>query len=198
MVGLDHATAGVVTQGMGIAAPNVTALEAAGWLQETDDRPLRYRRAKFDGAHFHSLSTDGHTVHPGVDTANDVGTPIRTVQRCKLLIAGTYDETGEHYVMLGIHKNTLGHWDTVWFGTHLRADSVSFAIGRVLPLGTVFAEMGRSGRLVTGPHLHEELRHSFAADPGPVKYSANWFRYNVRRFLSGHDMAATPWIVPNF
>lgn len=124
-------------------------------------------------------------VHPGVDIACPIGTPVRAVADGKVVAAGVYSQTGEKYLMIRFHRGEKVQ--TLFFATHL--SQVLVRIGEEVTRGQKVALSGNSG-WSTGPHLHFEIR------VGPVDLDAwtsssngLWFRWNPQRLRVGHDLA---------
>ena len=159
--------------------PNVSSLEPAGWLQDSGGRPLRFRTRLFLGSGFR------RHVHPAIDIVAPTGTPVLAAERSIVVAAGTYHETGEHYLMLQIKPGT------VLFYTHLKANSLIHAVGSHVQRGARVALSGNSG-LSSGPHLHFEVR----IGQGDPRLSSRWFRWNPRRLFEGGDHADLPAIKP--
>lgn len=167
--------------------PTIRTDEPRGWLQYTEAAPLRYRAATF---------TSGRPyphVHPGIDVALPLGTPLRAVQSGILVARGFYyhDAAGnplptpERWLMLQVRPGT------VVFYTHLSAWTA--AEGAHVRGGDPVALSGNSG-LSTGPHLHWETR--IGPTTGDYHLSSAWFRWNSERFMTGGDHADSPLIVP--
>jgi murein DD-endopeptidase MepM/ murein hydrolase activator NlpD len=156
------------------------AVEPRGYV-ERDDGPWRFRRLAFGGAelvdHF----------HPGVDIACPIGTTIVAPEAGRIVAAGTYSSTGEHYLMLQVR---LG---TVLFFTHLKAGGLLVRVGQHVVRGQRLALSGNSG-MSTGPHLHWEVRKGSPADDPHL--SGAWFRFNPERLRVGGDRAGAEWITP--
>lgn len=153
------------------------AWEAPGWLQSDANGPKRCKRAKFAGATYRP------DIHGGIDVACPVGTPIKAPDDGLVVAEGTYASTGEHYLMLRVHKDAKRQ--TVCFFTHLRAGGVRVPVGAKVKRGDVIAETGNSG-MSTGPHLHYEVRRgSPTADP---RLSGTWFKWNPKRLSEGGDL----------
>lgn len=126
-------------------------------------------------------------AHLGVDQAIPVGTPLLAPERSRLVAAGTYVSTGEHFVMLQIRPGVI------IFVTHLKPGGILLRVGQVIGRGGKFALSGNSGRS-SGPHVHWEIRKSTAtADPAN---SGTWTRWNGARMVTGHDLAGLDWLRP--
>lgn len=133
---------------------------------------------------------------PHVHLAQDVGMPIGTdliAPAAGIIVAeGTYTSTGEHYAMIRIHRD--GTYQTVIFFTHIKAGGFLYPVGKRLTLRQHFAESGASG-MVTGPHLHWEVRRGPAsADP---HYSGSWMKFDPKQCMVGGSLASASWLVPN-
>lgn len=138
----------------------------------------------------------GWTAYPHVHLAQDVGMAIGTDLlapcRSRLVVAGTYTSTGEHFAMLLIHRDAT--YQTLVFVTHLKAGGILVPVGTHLAAGQHYAESGASG-MVTGPHLHWEVRRGPAtADP---HYSGSWLKVDPAACLVGGALAGASWLVPN-
>jgi murein DD-endopeptidase MepM/ murein hydrolase activator NlpD len=158
-------------------------MESPGYLDTDSKGAKRGKKTKFGDAKYF---TD---LHLGIDYACPIGTAVRAVESGKVVAAGTYDETGEHYMILLIHRDDTHK--VVAFYTHLSRFNVP--VGKVVEKGTIIARSGNSG-MSSGPHLHFELR------VGPVEnivYSHRWMRWNAARFMGSGDLINSPLIKPN-
>ena len=99
----------------------------------------------------------GSDFHPGIDIANDMGTPIRATADGVVSIAGW--NSGGYGNMVDIdHGNGVmtryGH-----------ASYVVVSAGQQVKRGQIIAYMGSTG-FSTGPHVHYEVRiNGQAVDP---------------------------------
>ena len=97
----------------------------------------------------HGVLTQGFfDYHPGIDIANDVGTPEVAADAGQVVFAGW----GSYGIYVEIdHGNGFhtiyGHLSAVMVGT-----------GRVVARGQLIGLMGATGR-ASGPHLHFEIRY---------------------------------------
>lgn len=159
-------------------------MESPGYLQIDSIGPKRGKKSSFaGGVYFKDL-------HLGIDYGCPIGTRVIAAEKGIVVVQGTYTETGEHYVMLLIHKDSVNQ--TILFQTHLSKFIVP--TGSRVAKGQPIAASGASGH-VSGPHLHFELRVGPAkSDP---RLSGSWMRYNARRFRSDGDLAGSSLIVPN-
>ena len=164
---------GKVTQGFGRPA---LAVEPAMWLAPDESR---CKPTKFPGAAFHK------DVHPGIDIAAKVGTPILapddgwvvSVVRYRIynpfvgfVVMGTY-------AMFRFRKH--GGRQAILHVDHL---SRVKAEGSHVKKGKPWAWTGSSG-VVTGPHAHLEVRVGPSEDAPQQSWS--WFRRNPERYLRG-------------
>lgn len=97
----------------------------------------------------YGLRWNGSDFHPGVDIANNVGTPIRATADGRVTAAGW--NAGGYGNMVDIdHGNGIvtryGH-----------ASQVLVSVGQTVKRGQIIAYMGNTG-FSTGPHLHYEVR----------------------------------------
>ncbi|OQY32385.1 MAG: hypothetical protein B6241_11180 [Spirochaetaceae bacterium 4572_59] len=108
------------------------------------------------------LYTDGGTagsVHSGVDLANDTGTPITAPMAGKVVLAQKRILTGNSIV--------LEHFPGV-YSIYYHMDTMEVKENEQVVAGDSLGTMGSTG-LVTGPHLHWELRvNTIPVDP--MKY----------------------------
>ena len=178
-----------VTQGFGRPALRI---EPTLWLQVDPGGKERCCRVnKFVS------STQYPDVHPAVDIACPIGTPLVAVEAGKVVAAGVYSDTGEKYLMVRIHRDVTTQ--TVAFYTHL--SKIVVPVGARVTRGQRVALSGNSG-MSTGPHLHFEVRTGSALDDPARSYMASpvgraWFRWNPERLRVGGDMAGVAWIKPN-
>ena len=103
------------------------------------------------------LRWGGSDFHPGIDIANDIGTPIRATADGVVSVAGW--NSGGYGNMVDIdHGN----------GIMTRYGHASYVVvtpGQYVRRGQIIAYMGSTG-YSTGPHLHYEVRvHGQAVDP---------------------------------
>ena len=105
------------------------------------------------------LYTDGGTagsVHTGVDMAADTGTPIVAPLGGKVVLA-------EDRVLTGF-SIVLEHFPGV-YSLYYHLDTLDVQAGDILVPGDSLGSLGATG-LVTGPHLHWELRvNTIPVDP---------------------------------
>jgi murein DD-endopeptidase MepM/ murein hydrolase activator NlpD len=158
-------------------------LEPAGFLIRDGTGPRRARSRRFpDAVRFEHL-------HGGVDIDCEPGTPVRAPEAGRIVVAGTYEKTGEHFMMLQIKPGT------VLFFTHLRPlNEFDAQEGQHVERGVQIARSGRSGH-VTGPHLHWEVRVTKRRHPRPRR-SSRWFKWNPERLRVDGDLAGLPAIQP--
>ncbi|MEE1928192.1 M23 family metallopeptidase [Streptomyces sp. TRM 70351] len=104
----------------------------------------------------------GH--HTGIDFAVASGTPVYSVGRGTVDIAGTQGDYGEAVVV----RMDDGH-----FVLYAHLSRVLVAAGERVHGGERIGKTGATGR-VTGPHLHFEVRASrdYGTDVDPVAYLA--------------------------
>lgn len=143
------------------------------WLADDESK---CRPTKFPGSsHFED-------VHPGIDIACPVGTPLRAVAAGKVIRTTTYrifDPISQRYVFGRFIMLRFG--SAIFLADHL--DKFIAGEGENVAKGQMIARTGRSG-IVTGPHVHAEVRQATDA-------SASWdaFRWNFRRMVEGRDLA---------
>lgn len=143
--------------------------------------PKRYRRTKFTNGVFDK------DIHPGIDVACPIGTPVLAVEAGTIVAAGTYPESGEHWIMLQIRPGTI------FFATHLKREGILVPVGRQVARGARIALTGNSG-WSTGPHIHFEIR--IGPKHQDPRSSAAWFRWNPLRLRTGGDLAHLEEIKP--
>ncbi len=121
-----------------------------------------YTMTSWFGDRRNFLYTDGGTagsVHTGVDMAADTGTPIVTPLGGKVVLA-------EDRVLTGF-SIVLEHFPGV-YSLYYHLDTLDVQAGDILVPGDSLGTLGATG-LVTGPHLHWELRvNTIPVDP--MKY----------------------------
>lgn len=170
-----------ITQGFAGAHP----YESPGYLEKDAKGPKRARRTKFADAEYR---TD---LHAAIDVGCPIGTRLSAPESGTVVAAGTYTSTGEHYLMLRVHRDAKRQ--TVCFFTHLRAGGVIVPVGARVGRGQKLAETGNSG-MSTGPHLHYEVRVGPRdADP---RLSGSWFKWNPKRLSEGGDLADSELVRP--
>ena len=104
-------------------------------------------------------------MHPGVDFAGPVGSPVTTAAAGEVVEASRHGEYG-NYVLIR-HPNGL---ETEY--AHLQKFAPGMTAGRCLGQGDVIGTIGTTG-LSTGPHLHFGVRaEGFEVDPLPYLISA--------------------------
>lgn len=91
----------------------------------------------------------GSDYHPGIDIANDIGTPIVAAADGDVVFAG-WNSGGYGNLVQVDHGN-----GTVTLYGHNSANSVS--VGQKVHKGDIVAYMGSTGNS-TGPHVHYEVR----------------------------------------
>ncbi|TME81233.1 MAG: M23 family metallopeptidase [Chloroflexi bacterium] len=97
----------------------------------------------------HGVLTQGFfDYHPGIDIANDVGTPEVAADAGQVVFAGW----GSYGIYVEIDHGNGFH--TIY--GHLSAVMVS--TGQVVGQGQLIGRMGATGR-ASGPHLHFEIRY---------------------------------------
>ncbi len=108
------------------------------------------------------LYTDGGnaaSIHTGVDMAADTGTPVLVP------LAGTV-VLSEFRILTG-YTAVLEHYPGV-YSLYYHMDSLDVKAGQKMQAGEKIGELGSTG-LVTGPHLHWELRVN-TIPVNPMKY----------------------------
>jgi murein DD-endopeptidase MepM/ murein hydrolase activator NlpD len=111
-------------------------------------------------AWYYPVSFSGGGWHPGIDLANNIGTPIHAPANGVVLknINGDYSGYGNYQIILV--KTNKGVY-TLLFG-HL--SSFKLNIGSKFKQGDVIAYMGNTGNS-TGPHTHIEVfKHNKSSD----------------------------------
>lgn len=98
----------------------------------------------------------GRTFHDGIDISARLGTPIRSVQRGKVVFSDKLRGYGN--ILIVQHPHRL-----ISVYAHNRKNLARK--GQQVAQGEVIGEVGSTGR-VTGPHLHLEIRkNNVATDP---------------------------------
>lgn len=95
-------------------------------------------------------------LHTGVDLRGRRGTPVLAAAPGRVVLAQPLTARGNVVVL-----------DHGWgvFSAYLHMDSLAVAVGADIPVGAVVGLLGSTG-MVTGPHLHFEVRvHGVAVDP---------------------------------
>lgn len=139
--------------------------EKPGYIR-TVNGVKRGRRARFDGS---SYRTD---LHLAIDYGAPIGTPVRAVQRGRVLKFGT-DSTGGVFLYLRVKSNATHQ--IVAFYYHLKPGSIRVKIGQVVEKGTIIALSGNSGGVSTGGHLHFTLIRG-----GRYETCSHMFQYGMR------------------
>lgn len=131
-------------------------------------------------------------LHMAQDLPMPIGTDLLAPCAGVIVAEGTYASTGEHYLMIRIHKDAASQ--TVIFYTHIRDGGLLLPVGRRVTAGQHVAESGNSG-MSTGPHLHWEVRVGpVAADP---HLSSAWMKYDPQQCLVGGSLASAVALIPN-
>ncbi|MBU2703133.1 murein DD-endopeptidase MepM/ murein hydrolase activator NlpD [Sporomusaceae bacterium BoRhaA] len=109
--------------------------------------PFGYRSSPFGG---------GSDFHPGIDIANNYGTPVHATADGVVVFAGWYNGYGN------LIQVDHGYGIVSFYG-HNQALLVQ--VGQTVKKGDIISEMGSTG-LSTGPHTHYEIRvNGTAVDP---------------------------------
>lgn len=104
----------------------------------------------------YSNGQTARSIHAGYDMAADTGTAVIAPGRGKVVMAEKRIVTGWTVV--------LEHFPGI-YTCYFHMDSVASAVGEYLEKGEKIGEVGATG-LVTGPHLHWELKiHRISIDP---------------------------------
>lgn len=115
-----------------------------------------FRRSSFFGdrrTYRYSGGGEAGSIHNGVDYAAPVGEPILAAGRGKVVMATHRMITGKTVV--------LEHLPGV-YSLYYHMDSMGVTEGQIVNSGTPIGTIGTTG-LVTGPHLHWEVRVSGVA-----------------------------------
>lgn len=131
-------------------------------------------------------------LHMAQDVAMPLGTDLLAPAAGRIVAEGTYTVSGEHYLMLRIHRDAA--IQTVVFYTHIRDGGLLLPVGTHVIAGQHIAESGNSG-WSSGPHLHWEVRVGpAAADP---HLSSSWLKQDPAQCLIGGRLAGSSFLVPN-
>lgn len=154
-------------------------MERPGYIRASGVAVKRGKRAPFTGAAYRK------DLHLAIDYGCPNGTPVYAVQSGTILSQGT-DSTGGVFIYLRVKKN-LTH-QIIAFYYHLKPGSLRFRVGQHVNQGQVIAEVGNTGGVSTGSHLHFTLMR------GPRARSMSWFYSNAMRFdpqpfINGRAMA---------
>lgn len=104
----------------------------------------------------YSNGQTARSIHAGYDMAADTGTPVLAAGRGKVVLAEKRIVTGWTVV--------LEHFPGI-YTCYFHMDSISVATGEYPETGDKLGEVGATG-LVTGPHLHWELKiHRISINP---------------------------------
>lgn len=94
------------------------------------------------------LRWGGTDFHPGIDIADDIGTPIKATADGVVTFAGWH--SGGYGYMVDIdHGNSMST-------RYAHANEVTVSVGQFVKRGDIIAYMGNTG-YSTGPHLHYEV-----------------------------------------
>ena len=153
-------TSSVVPEREGAALPGRRTTPGAAPKEEKEKftyiNPLK--KMKLTSAYNPPGKTRKHPVtgarvrHGGIDLAADVGTPLYSPFKGKVLFAGVDKKrpaNGYKVELLDPRTNLI------WTFAHLEKSSVK--IGDMIEPGAAFAATGQSGR-VSGPHLHLQVK----------------------------------------
>lgn len=108
----------------------------------------------------YGLRWGGSDFHPGVDIANDYGTPIVATADGTVTAAG-WDSGGYG------NKVDIDHGNDIWT-RYGHAQEVVVTVGQKVARGQVIAYMGSTG-FSTGPHVHYEI-HAAGKLVNPANY----------------------------
>ena len=99
------------------------------------------------------------SFHEGIDLRAPTGTPVRAVQKGRVVFAGTVSGYGKLVVVR--HESEL-------FSVYAHNSKILVKEGERVRQGQQISRSGKTGR-ATGPHLHFEVRHrEVALDPLPL------------------------------
>jgi len=154
--------------------------EPPGFVLRDPTRPRLVRRTAFPGG------VAQEHLHGAIDIGCPIGTPILAPEGGRIVAAGTYLSTGEHYMMLEIKRGTI------LFFTHLKSFTVP--VGHAVARGQEIGRTGNSG-MSTGPHLHWEVRVTGSPNPD-FRLSGRWFKWNPNRLRVGGNLAELGAIQP--
>lgn len=101
-------------------------------------------------ATFGASSSLWSSTHTGLDFADDIGTPIRSVTD-GVVTEAAYDGSYGYKTVIQMADGT-----EVWY---CHQNSLQVSVGQQVGAGEVISEVGATGN-VTGPHLHLEVRPS--------------------------------------
>ena len=96
----------------------------------------------------YGLRWNGSDFHPGIDIANDVGTPILATAN-GVVVAGGWNSGGYGYLVDIDHGNGI----VTRYAHNAR---LAVSVGETVKKGQVIAYMGNTG-FSTGPHVHYEV-----------------------------------------
>jgi len=108
----------------------------------------------------YGLRWGGSDFHPGIDIANDYGTPIVAAA------SGTVTDAGWNSGGYG-NMVDIDHGNGVWT-RYAHAEALAVEVGQTVQKGQVIAYMGSTG-FSTGPHLHYEV-HANGEIVNPILY----------------------------
>ena len=118
----------------------------------------QFRTSYFGDRRTYVYSDDGtsYSLHNGVDYRGSTGTTVRAAGRGRVVFAGTRIITGVSVI--------IEHLPGV-YTLYYHLDTAGVGVGEIVEPGEAIGSVGSTG-LVTGPHLHWELRVAgVAADP---------------------------------
>lgn len=171
MVLLASAPGAVVTQGFG---PSVIRVEPTMWTTN---------KARYAAWSPYAGATEYEDFHPGIDRADDEGSPVLAMEAGTVVFSGWRDSISGHQVEVEIRPGTR------FSGNHYSSRLVT--VGQKVSKGQPVARMGSTGAS-TGPHVHEGV--SIVADDGHG--IRRTFQYDPRLFLQGGEMAGSALIEP--
>ena len=108
----------------------------------------------------YGLRWGGSDFHPGIDIANDYGTPIIAAASGTVTAAGW--NSGGYGNMVDID-----HGNGIWT-RYGHAEAVAVSVGETVQKGQIIAYMGSTG-FSTGPHVHYEV-HANGEIVNPILY----------------------------
>lgn len=118
--------------------------------------------------------------HPGIDRSAVYGSPIRAMERSRIIFAGWWDSISGYMVRAEIRPGTQ------YSVNHL--SRIDVKLGQDVERGQLIGRVGTSG-LTTGPHVHEGLS---LLDPA----TGRAYLWNAVLFLPGGRLEDDPRIKP--
>jgi murein DD-endopeptidase MepM/ murein hydrolase activator NlpD len=103
--------------------------------------------------------------HAGIDLAADTGDPLYAVTEGTVVKVGYTDQYGKHIIIEHASSGATGAVDTRQHLLFAHLSQPMVKVGDVVRCGQLIGLAGGTGKALTGPHLHLELRDARSGKP---------------------------------